>query len=413
MNLLPPDTIDNDVVTAIDFQALYRREKRKAALQRRRNHAAAAGAAAETDNNTQSAASLVQELSSVAIVPGDNGERHERCSYCAPWNCMPRNDSLSESPKTLEALSLQCLTQRDNNSVSQSAAVPSNDIENDNAVSKGGTSIGCITLFRDVYYQESVLNPALHDALYEWLQQLPINTTGRNENKVINGHWTTLPHARRRVAVFDGVWLAQQQQQTLHEHVTMDNSGVWFPPPLQLVVDWIVKSQVVPMALKRHLVAVSNATMNCELPLKRDVHYPNHMLVNHYPDATMGILPHTDGPAYAPWTITLSLGRGCNVLLNFSHRETQTGHNSHVSMILHGGGSMVLFCCEAYTHYLHSIAECSANGNAHFAAATAHQEDKDVVTECTSETCLNAPSGTAVHRRDDRISITIRHKLRE
>jgi 2OG-Fe(II) oxygenase superfamily len=402
---------------AIDFQALYRQEKRKATQRRQHAATAATSAAAATDeNDSHTGSSLVQESTttasavvatrvlSVPIVaaaaevppPGDDG--HKRLSF-PPWTMPNKDDSTSESPN-LESLSLlQCLTKGDD-----CRASPSNDSSKDeNAAGKGGSSIFISP--RDIYYQSNVMNQAFHNVLYEWLTQLPLNTTGSNEDAAINGQWTTLPHAHRRVAVFDGVWLArlQQQQPALHfiksalSNKDRTNS-CWFPPPLQLVVDWIVASQVVPMAL--------SAQSWRDTALEHDVVwqcYPNHMLVNHYPDANMGILPHTDGPAYAPWTITLSLGLGCNVLLHFKASNSDDA----VSMILHGGGSLVLFCREAYTLYRHSIAEYES---AHFASA-AHQDV--VVTEFTSDKCWNAPSGTAVHRRDDRISITIRHKWRE
>jgi 2OG-Fe(II) oxygenase superfamily len=433
MNLLPDN---NDFMNAIDFQALYRQEKRKAAAaahaekRRQRAAAAAATAAAAADDResplveevsimvaetTVPSVSLSSLLSAAAVPPSaDDDDEHTRLSF-PPWTLqMPHNSSDS-----LESLSsLQCLTRDDYQSA---APLNNNDDKDVETANQSGSHIPP----PHIYYQTNVMNQAFHNVLYEWLTQLPLNTTGSNEDASINGHWTTLPHAHRRVAVFDGVWLARQQQQQqqqlqLQQQQPALNSiksalsnkdrtnSCWFPPPLQLVVDWIVASQVVPLAL--------SAQSSRDTTLEHDVIwqcYPNHMLVNHYPDANMGILPHTDGPAYAPWTITLSLGLGCNVLLHFKasnckHTET-SGRDDAVSMILHGGGSLVLFCHEAYTLYRHSIAEYSAHQSAHFAAA--HQDV--VVTEFTDDNCWNAPSGTAVHRQDDRISITIRHKLCE
>ena len=208
---------------------------------------------------------------------------------------------------------------------------------------------------KGVFYVERYLaqHADFQDALWDWLMRLPVNRDLGSEASA-NGAWTVLPHAHRRVALFRRSCCA--------------GGGGLFPPPLQVLVDCLIESKVFG---------------SCDHP-------PNHILVNHYA-ATQGILPHTDGPRYAPRTATISLGRGC-VLLNF--RPSEDGHlqqrqHQH-QVLLHGGGSLVVFEGEAYSDYRHSIAELEGH------------------VEHAADHCWNAEPGTAV-LREERISITIRH----
>jgi hypothetical protein len=100
-------------------------------------------------------------------------------------------------------------------------------------------------------------------------------------------------------------------------------------------------------------------------------------------------MPHTDGPAYFGRTATLSLGDG-QVLLHFEPR--QKGAFSQRQLLLHGGGSLVVFEGDAYSQCMHSIRE--ANGE----------------YEIAESECCNVPAGTKAHRQE-RISLTVRHRF--
>ena len=210
-------------------------------------------------------------------------------------------------------------------------------------------------------YLAAADNDGYRDALWDWLSRLPHN---HNPQIAPQGAWTDLPHARRRVALFQ-----------------CDNhKSSSFPPPLQILVDCLIASNV----------------------FDDDPHHkPNHILVNRY-TAPQGILAHTDGPRYHDRTATLSLGRG-GVLLNFTKTTAAAASggndepdiNQHPpdqdqQVLLHGGGSLVVFEGAAYSRYKHSIAELN----------------QDV--EHAGDHCRNAAPGTAVVR-DERISITVRH----
>jgi len=209
-----------------------------------------------------------------------------------------------------------------------------------------------------IFYKQRFLSdfPEYQDALLDWLSQLPINKNTEQESSA-TGKWTVLPHANRRVALFD---------ETIQP----------FPLPLKWLVD----------------------VLSLQIFLDDDQqHKPNHVLINQY-TATQGIMPHTDGPAYHDRTATISLGSG-NVLLHFSPNDNATSDDSinctsrkqKYQVVLHGGGSLLVFEGEAYQDYKHSINEL----------------EKEV--EHASDDCLNMPPGTAV-LRDERISITVRHK---
>ena len=126
---------------------------------------------------------------------------------------------------------------------------------------------------------------------------------------------------------------------------------------------------------------------------------PNHILINHYTTCDQGILPHTDGPAYHDRTATISLGRsGSAVLLNFvpnnNNRSSDDTTTTPIQILLHGGGSLIVFEGAAYSHYRHGIAELRRGG----------------AVEHASDHCRNAPAGTAVTRAEERISITVRRR---
>ena len=155
------------------------------------------------------------------------------------------------------------------------------------------------------YKPRFVVDLDYQKALVDWLQELPINTRISSEKASI-GKWTALPHAKRRVAVFQ--------------------TRPCLPTPIQMLVDSVA-----------HLFS--------------DDRPPNHVLVNEY-EPHQGIMPHTDGPAYDDCTATVSLGSG-SVLLQFVHDIP----SSSFQVLLEGNGSLVVFRNAAYSQFKHGIDE--------------------------------------------------------
>jgi hypothetical protein len=123
-----------------------------------------------------------------------------------------------------------------------------------------------------IYYLNNFLSSSTdRDHLISWLQQLESNPSNgsRNSNDNDNdneqdalGRWTTLPHAGRRVALFDA----------RGKHA---NANV-FPEPRQSLAKSLVDAGIFDAATTP----------------------PNHILINEYAGGHQGILSHTDGPAY-------------------------------------------------------------------------------------------------------------------
>jgi alkylated DNA repair protein alkB family protein 6 len=201
-----------------------------------------------------------------------------------------------------------------------------------------------------IFYLQHFLPHDYCQDLWNWLEGLP-SESARPSESPSPACWHELPHAKRKVALFA---------------TSCDNDS--FSRPLQILVDALLQAGVFPSDLQ-----------------------PNHILVNEYtPD--QGIMPHTDGPAYASRTATISLGDG-GVLLQFSPRLVSPQEQEPADatqVLLHGGGSLVVFEEEAYLNYLHSINEL-----------------QDCV-EYASAQCRNAPPGTRVERQP-RMSLTVRH----
>jgi hypothetical protein len=362
---LPNSSSTISSIDAIDFQRLYKDEERKAREQRRREKTTTIEASKNDTNSRHEPTTnpSVKRLGGLTTFP--------------PWSELP---NMTVPPRLDRAK--DCLTKK------YRSGYPAS-----------------------IYYKPHYLaNGAdYQQALLQWLDRLPENTTTNNEWEA-NGKWTRLPHAQRRVALFDGRLLARQQQQLLvgqqrkceqddaSNHQTSSSSSssssevfddgdgcCWFPPPLQQLVDWIVASQI----------------FSSDAP-------PNHILINDYAEPVSGILPHTDGPAYDPRTATISLGCG-SVLLHFTpilqHRLHHPNNDNNdgdgksssrsVQVLLHGLGSLVVFEGMAYADYRHSIDELVGSST---------------TVEHAGDHCLNAEPGTAVIRDSHRISITIRRK---
>lgn len=185
-------------------------------------------------------------------------------------------------------------------------------------VHKNGLSSGKQVDTTGVWYEPRfLLDGHFQEALVNWLQAIPSNPDAFNENSSI-GRWTTLPHAKRRVAVFQ--------------------THPGFPKPIQIVVDAV--AHLFPPALP-----------------------PNHVLVNEY-EPHQGIMPHTDGPAYHDCTATISLGEG-SVLLKFVHDDPLRSYQ----VLLEGNGSLVVFRGESYSNFRHGIDD-GVEGDVEYASDT-------------------------------------------
>lgn len=120
---------------------------------------------------------------------------------------------------------------------------------------------------------------------------------------------------------------------------------------------------------------------------------PNHVLINEY-DQGMGIMPHTDGPAYKSRTATVSIGGDVLFKLTKQRNDNQvkedTGSSALVMEVcLHGCGSLIVFANSAYSNHCHGIDE--------------------TMNETTTGACSNEAKGVLVSR-EHRVSLTFRHK---
>lgn len=207
------------------------------------------------------------------------------------------------------------------------------------------------------YVQQFFPNTDDQTSLMEYLQSLPENSAGYSTEQEANTNyvWTTLQYAKRRVAVFDATACGTVS------------------PAMQRLAD----------------IFVQQGIFDPDEP-------PNHVLVNEYYRG-QGILPHTDGPAYASRTATLSLGS--SVLIQYTPRPnykpsiTGTANTPQNVELLLEPGSLVVFEDAAYLDYCHGI-------------------DDQVGMEVASKDCVNANPGTLV-TRGYRISLTFRHKYRK
>jgi hypothetical protein len=233
-------------------------------------------------------------------------------------------------------------------------------------------------------------------ALWNWLDALPHDDSGMEA-------WKTLKYGKRRVAMMEEGRGGGHDTKDNDADVDRSLSG-----PLQDIANFLIQTGVFP----------------ADTP-------PNHVLLNDYFDPTQGILPHTDGPMYAPRTATLSLGRECPVILTFTPRRREEGkdekekdekeYHSHaangmngvedvndgkktIEMVLHPE-SLVIFQDDLYTDYCHGIEMIKNNS-----LNNMEDDDDDTVVEVTSIHCLNAPPNTRIVRGARRMSLTFRHK---
>ena len=208
-----------------------------------------------------------------------------------------------------------------------------------------------------IYYVPSFLSGEYEKKLLDWLLTgIPRNPVEScSDARHSNGKWTQLKYAGRRVALFD----SRIQP---------------FPDALASLAKILSDMILLPLMTNKpdnHEATSPSSTT----PRKNDLSFEiNHILINDYANADVGILPHTDGPAYEPCTITLSMASSTR--LEFSRRNQYQGFELRVDEDLHNPSSrerngiidqtqplqvwlepasLVVFCNDAYSEWLHSI----------------------------------------------------------
>lgn len=157
---------------------------------------------------------------------------------------------------------------------------------------------------------------------------------------------------------------------------------------------------------------------------------PNHILVNRYAPAA-GILPHEDGPAYAPTACILSLGGWA--VLRFWAKPAGGGPVDvaapPTASLAAPPRSLIVFSGDAYTSCLHGIDATDAeiidasivNVRAAglwldgAACGVCGRDDRPQVEDSTTTTRLCAcglPATRTVPRSEARVSLTVRRVLR-
>jgi alkylated DNA repair protein alkB family protein 6 len=92
----------------------------------------------------------------------------------------------------------------------------------------------------------------------------------------------------------------------------------------------------------------------CEMMWKKRIppKCPNHILLNEY-ESGIGIMPHTDGPAYYPYVTILSLMSHC--VFEFFADFAGYKDEKPVTRLLVEPNSILIFTGKAYSDYLHCI----------------------------------------------------------
>ncbi|KAI9227546.1 MAG: hypothetical protein DHS80DRAFT_31675 [Piptocephalis tieghemiana] len=129
---------------------------------------------------------------------------------------------------------------------------------------------------------------------------------------------------------------------------------------------------------------------------------PDHLLINEYHPG-QGIMPHEDGPYYLPTVATISLGS--HIILDlYSSAPPSPGGPSHVSILLKRR-SLVILSEEAYTSWLHGIAERTEDARLEGMA----KGDLDLwVDPASPSSCPPSSSVLEILQRSTRISLTYR-----
>ena len=257
--MAPQDDHSKEDSLAIDYEALYRKERQKQRnLLRKKNRTHSAG-------GTTSTSIASPNIDPAGKDRGLNRETKQKASCEIP--CWNHAEPIMYIPK-------------------------SGNLDTSCPLSHWSTLLGAPST---LYYHRDTISTEFEDQLVNWLEKLPINDEAYSAS---SGAWNILTHAKRKVSLFDGRTLS-------------------LPSPLNEIVQ--------------------------QLPLPT-----NHVLINCY-ESDHGILPHTDGPAYRPYTFTLSLADGC--VFEIGARKTR--------LFLHQR-SLILFKDQLYDEQ-HSIEESSVH----------------------------------------------------
>ncbi|WFD19360.1 hypothetical protein MCAP1_001590 [Malassezia caprae] len=124
---------------------------------------------------------------------------------------------------------------------------------------------------------------------------------------------------------------------------------------------------------------------------------PNHCLVNEYLPGE-GILPHTDGPAYFPAVATISL-QGHTLLDIYTHVPGEACAAEPVFSLLQEPRSLLITCSDAYTQFLHGIAERDVDEPVHLSRVA----NKQALGGAWREACERGAL-----QRTRRVSLTFR-----
>ena len=339
---------------AIDFRELRRRERRRMQSSNKTNSKSSSnvigvgvdiGYGAKNDGST--ARPDVQVNTDNVVQEGLSAPTQSLSSSSIDGVCAP---NIASSLEPYESL------------------LPRNKLSNDLHRIKSSPRV-----IDSVFYAQNFLSREQGQEIMFWLQSIPecssctdgrVIQSEREQSIQHNGKWTTLKHAKRKVALFDGMICE-------------------LPAILQRIANTLVVVGAFPPS-----------------------HPPNHVLINEYQQGE-GIMPHTDGPAYESCTATISLG-GSDVIFKLWPRQQHNddaqllqSNTSIESMkkvpslevILHGNGSLVVFKDDAYLNHCHEISE-------------------GIFKETTSPNgvCGNDINGGTLVKRGYRVSLTFRHK---
>ncbi|KAJ1620580.1 hypothetical protein T492DRAFT_635081 [Pavlovales sp. CCMP2436] len=134
---------------------------------------------------------------------------------------------------------------------------------------------------------------------------------------------------------------------------------------------------------------------------------PNHVLVNRY-EAGEGILPHSDGPLYDPLVAIISLGGPAALdfwesLQHSVQGRTENGGALPSASFVCEPRSLLVFYGDAYTSFLHGIAERDADPLHTFKSEAVRNTFKSEGGEREV-----GPPGPTLMLRAPRISLTVR-----
>ena len=212
-----------------------------------------------------------------------------------------------------------------------------------------------------VYYIPQYLSQEYQNFLQDWLLTClpnnPIESCSSPNHS--NGKWTQLKYAGRRVALFDArIEPFPEPLASLTQQLFAVFSSLFVVPPVNNNNDQ-GKRQSITTNDNDTTIAATNAI--------------NHVLINDYATSQVGILPHTDGPAYEPCTVTLSLMSSAILQFTNNSRKTRRTNGNQAKderdqeetaqfqhQVLLEPGSLVLFCQEAYFDWLHCIPTVAA-----------------------------------------------------